>query len=176
MDPDDSPSAIDITLACPDWRRTMPEVEAEARRAVGAALAASGAKAGAVSVLLADNETVRALNLRFRGKDKPTNVLSFPAAPLPAGTPEPPLGDLALAFETLRDEAEAAGKPFAHHFFHLLVHGTLHLLGHTHEGDEDEARMMAGERVILARLDVPDPYEGDRAGGRGAGRPGADAA
>jgi probable rRNA maturation factor len=106
-----------------------------------------------------DDAAVHELNLRYRGKDKPTNVLSFPAFEVAPGDAVPPmLGDVALAFETVRSEAELEEKPFDHHLTHLIVHGLLHLLGHDHE-EEDEAAIMEGlERAALARLAIPDPY------------------
>jgi probable rRNA maturation factor len=101
---------------------------------------------------------VRELNARDRGQDRPTNVLSFPAETeaLP-GEPRL-LGDLALAFATCRREAEEQGKPLAAHLTHLVVHGTLHLLGHDHDADEEAEAMEARERSLLAALGWPDPY------------------
>ncbi|MCQ8183853.1 rRNA maturation RNase YbeY [Parvularcula maris] len=112
-----------------------------------------------VSVLLTTDEEVRALNRDFRGKDKPTNVLSFPAEPLP-GLPEEaqPLGDLALALETCLREAEEKAISPENHTAHLLVHGLLHLLGYDHLEDEEAEAMEAAERRILARLGIADPY------------------
>jgi len=108
-------------------------------------------------VLLTNDEEIFDLNLRFRQQAKPTNVLSFPA-PL---NPETHLGDVALAFGVCAREAHAQGKPLAHHLQHLVAHGVLHLVGYDHE-QEDEARDMEGlERMILADLGVPDPYEAD---------------
>ncbi len=113
------------------------------------------------AVALSSNAAVRELNAAYRGKDTPTNVLSFPAPPLPPGvTAEGPreLGDVVLALETLVDEAKAAGIPPAHHFQHLLVHGILHLIGYDHEADAEAERMEALETALLARLGIPDPY------------------
>ena len=113
---------------------------------------------GPVTLLLTDDDTVRDLNARFRGKDHATNVLSFPAAPQP-GLPGPqPLGDLALAFGVCAAEAAAQGKTLADHLRHLVVHGVLHLLGHDHEDDAEAEAMEALEREILAGLGVADPY------------------
>ena len=107
-----------------------------------------------VVVLLTDDESVRALNRDFRGKDSATNVLSFPAPP----NPEDHLGDVALAYGVCAREAAEQGKPLRHHLQHLTVHGVLHLLGYDHIGD-DEAEVMEGlERAVLAGLGVPDPY------------------
>ncbi|HEX7970330.1 MAG TPA: rRNA maturation RNase YbeY, partial [Stellaceae bacterium] len=104
-------------------------------------------------------ELVRALNRQWRGKDVPTNVLSFPAlgATPPPGAPRL-LGDVVLAFETVAAEAAAQDKPLADHLRHLVIHGVLHLLGFDHESDADAQRMEASEIAILAGLGVPDPY------------------
>ena len=110
-----------------------------------------------VSVLFADDAFVRGLNARWRGQDKPTNVLSFPAA-APAAPGQRTLGDIVLAYETVAREAHEAGKPFDHHAAHLLVHGFLHLLGYDHETEADATVMEAREVHILETLDIPDPY------------------
>jgi probable rRNA maturation factor len=107
-----------------------------------------------VTVLLTDDETIRDLNARFRGKDAPTNVLSFPAAE----SARPHLGDIALAYGVCAEEAKAQGKPLAHHLMHLTVHGVLHLLGYDHETDVEADHMEGMERTILSGLGVPDPY------------------
>ncbi len=122
-----------------------------ARRALKAACEAE-ARDAAVSVLMADDARLRALNKSFRGKDSATNVLAFPA---PASAV---LGDIALAYETVAGEAVAQGKPFPAHAAHLLVHGFLHLLGYDHVEARAAARMEARERVILENLGWPDPY------------------
>jgi len=114
---------------------------------------------GALTLVLSRDDEVRALNRQFRGADKPTNVLSFPADPTMPEPGEPPyLGDVILARETLARESTALGKSFLDHATHLAIHGVLHLLGHTHEAEEDAARMEALEVAALARLGVPDPY------------------
>jgi probable rRNA maturation factor len=107
-----------------------------------------------VTILLTDDAAIQDLNARFRNKNAPTNVLSFPA---PA-TAAPHLGDIALAYGVCAREADAQGKPLAHHLMHLTAHGVLHLLGYDHESDADAERMEALEREILAGLGVPDPY------------------
>ncbi|WP_182084244.1 rRNA maturation RNase YbeY [Aureimonas sp. ME7] len=112
-----------------------------------------------VSVTLSSDEDVRALNAEWRGKDKPTNILSFPMVALePGDTPGPMLGDLILARETLEREASAEGKTPDDHFRHLLVHGLLHLLGHDHEDEEEAEAMEVLETAILAGLGIADPY------------------
>lgn len=120
------------------------------------------------SLVLTDDETLRSLNAEWRGKDKPTNVLSFPMleredllALAPDGPPEM-LGDIALACETCAREAAEKGIPLEHHAAHLIVHGLLHLAGHDHElSDEDAAAMEALEIKALALMGIADPY-GDR--------------
>lgn len=146
---------IDIEIEDPAWTSALPDAEALARRAAEAALASESAGDDiGIVLLLTDDASVRELNARFRGKDAATNVLSFPA---PAN-PEGHLGDVALAFGVCAREAQAQGKPLAHHLQHLVAHGVLHLLGYDHMS-EDEAEAMEGlERVVLAGLGVPDPY------------------
>lgn len=112
-----------------------------------------------VSLLFTDDAAVQALNQQWRGQDKPTNVLSFPAGESPVELDVEFLGDIALAFETVRREALDEAKTFDHHLTHLLVHGFLHLCGYDHEtGDEDAEEMETLERAILARLAIADPY------------------
>ena len=131
-------------------------------KAVEAAMREAGvdAEAGSeLSVVFSDDTHIRRLNAGWRGKDKPTNVLSFPAFPVKPGEKLPPmLGDIVLASETVAREAELEGKPLDHHITHLVVHGVLHLLGHDHEDEAEAERMEALERAALARLAIPDPY------------------
>ena len=113
-------------------------------------------------VAFSTDEAVRLLNARYREKDKPTNVLSFPAPPppsggLPSGEPHV-LGDIVLAAETVAREARDLSIPLADHVRHLVVHGVLHLLGHDHEADDEAVVMEALETRLLAKLGVPDPY------------------
>jgi probable rRNA maturation factor len=112
-----------------------------------------------VAIALSTDAHVRRLNLAYRGLDKPTNVLSFPSGP--SGTAvEGHLGDIILALETIVAEAKSLDVPLAHHLQHLTVHGLLHLLGFDHETDADAALMEPLETLILASLDIPDPYAG----------------
>ncbi|HEV7253227.1 MAG TPA: rRNA maturation RNase YbeY [Mesorhizobium sp.] len=133
-----------------------------AEQAIGAVLAetqAQGAPGAELSILFSDDAHVRALNARWRGVDKPTNVLSFPLMALAPGAPLPPvLGDIVLAAETVAREAAMEGKPPEHHVLHLLVHGLLHLMGHDHRHDDEAEAMENLERRTLARLAIPDPY------------------
>ena len=121
-----------------------------------------------LSVKLTSDEQVHALNAQWRGKDKPTNVLSFPMAgeeefeqALAAG-PDLMLGDIILAQGVCAAEAADKGLPLESHAAHLVVHGTLHLLGHDHIDDDSAADMEAREVRALARLGISDPYEGGR--------------
>ncbi len=159
--PRSAPPATDILLSAPAWH-DVADCEAVIERAIAAAAAAIDTDtAGAeVAIMLTDDAGIRVLNRDWRGFDKPTNVLSFPAASQPHGDGDAPraLGDIAIAFETTRAEAEAEHKPFANHLSHLAVHGFLHLLGYDHETDAEAEEMEGLEREILARLGIPDPY------------------
>ncbi len=152
---------IDITIEAGGWANEQM-LHDLASRAVGSAIAELGVEAdGAseLSLLFTDDEHIRVLNRDWRGKDKPTNVLSFPAFEISPGDPLPPmLGDIAIAFETVSSESALEGKPFEHHLNHLIVHGFLHLLGYDHETDEEAEQMEGVERRVLARLAIPDPY------------------
>ena len=164
----DGPSTTRVEIEAPLWRRLLADPEAICRRAIAATLerAAPALRSRAeIGVLLANDAAVRALNAAHRGHDRPTNVLSFPtlAAPAASLASEPNdrpllLGDVVLAAETIRAEAKAQGKPLPDHVRHLVVHGTLHLLGHDHEDDAQAVAMEDLERSILAGLGVPDPY------------------
>ena len=145
---------IEVELDDAAWTAALPDAAVVAERAATAAL---GGVEGDVVVLLTDDATVRDLNARFRDKDRPTNVLSFPAAASAA----PHLGDLVLAFGVCAAEAQAQGKTLADHLSHLTVHGVLHLLGRDHEADGEAEEMEAEERSILASLGVADPYRTD---------------
>ena len=144
-----------------DWADFGPidDLIAAVGRTLASAPELSASLPASAAVALSSNAAVRRLNAAYRGKDSPTNVLSFPAPPLGIPTGEPrALGDVILALETLVDEAAAAGIPQAHHFQHLLIHGLLHLVGYDHEADAEAERMEALETALLARLGIPDPY------------------
>jgi probable rRNA maturation factor len=115
-----------------------------------------------LSLLFTDDATIAALNRDWRGKPKPTNVLSFPAAAVekPTGRSAIPLGDIVFGFETMAKEAAEAGLTLTDHITHLLVHGFLHLLGYDHEDDAAATAMEQLETAILARLGIADPYAG----------------
>lgn len=160
--------AVEIVVEAPAWER-LGEAEDVVRRAIAAAAAAVGdgdLQGAGVCVLLSDDEAIAKLNLRWRGLDKATNVLSFPA---PAGGPPPgeaqaPLGDIAIAYGTLMREAGEGGKSAAAHLAHLVVHGFLHLVGYDHLEEDDAECMESLERDILARIGVADPYASCDAG------------
>lgn len=111
-----------------------------------------------IAVMLTDDDGIRALNRDWRGKDKATNVLSFPSPEVARAGGDPHLGDIAIAYQTLEREAVSEDKPIADHLVHLAVHGTLHLLGYDHEESGEAEAMETLERSVLARLGVPDPY------------------
>ncbi|EKF44250.1 rRNA maturation RNase YbeY [Nitratireductor indicus] len=152
---------IDLSVEDGDW---PAENVLKALAQTALAAAARGAEVepgeiGPISLLFTGDAAIRVLNNQWRGKDKPTNVLSFPAAQAPVPDLEPvPLGDIILALETVRREADEEGKTFENHLTHLLVHGFLHLLGYDHETDEEAEEMEALEREILQSLAIPDPY------------------
>ncbi|WP_230531788.1 rRNA maturation RNase YbeY [Microvirga roseola] len=142
-----------------DWE-ALPDVEALAQKAASAALAVTyeADEDFEADVMLTDDAHVQELNRTWRGKDKPTNVLSFPAPEQPGATGPRHLGDIALAYETLVREAEEESKELAHHFAHLVVHGVLHLLGYDHETEAEADIMEALEVKALATLGIADPY------------------
>jgi probable rRNA maturation factor len=138
----------------------MPLARATLRRAIAAAAPKELRKAE-VAIVLTDDQSIRALNRQWRGRDEPTNVLSFPARLAERGNGGPVhVGDIVIAYETTAREAAAEGKPFLHHLSHLAVHGFLHLVGYDHESYDEAETMESLERRILARLGVPDPYAG----------------
>jgi probable rRNA maturation factor len=151
---------IDVVVESAAWERA-PGAEAAVRRALSEAAIAIGAnfKDRVLAVLLTDDAAMRRLNAQWRNIDKPTNVLSFPpAASAGRAGAVKSLGDIAIAFQTAAREAHEEGKPLADHLAHLAVHGFLHLLGYDHDSDTAAEQMEQLERVILARLGVPDPY------------------
>ena len=142
---------IEVEIEDEAWTAALPDAVAVVERAATVAL---GAVEGDVVVLLTDDVAVHDLNLRFRDRDRPTNVLSFPAAESAA----PHLGDLVLALGVCAAEAAAQGKSLADHLTHLTVHGVLHLLGRDHVDEVEAEAMEAEERTLLASLGVADPY------------------
>jgi probable rRNA maturation factor len=150
---------IDISISSPLWRKPR-HLRRLAEACVREACAATGRvipSGTELSLVLADDEQIRALNRRWRHIDAPTNVLAFPAATSKAAL-LPCLGDIVVAHETLAREATDAAKPFDHHFCHLIVHGFLHLIGYDHDEPTQAELMEAMERAALARLAIADPY------------------
>jgi probable rRNA maturation factor len=154
---------VDIAVAIDDpaWQSTLPNAEQHCRRSIFAALSGRLAdEPSEVSVLLTDDAHMTCLNEKYRQRASSTNVLSFPADRSPAPAPATRLlGDIVLARETIVAEAEIQGKPVADHVAHLLVHGTLHLLGLDHQTDTDAGHMEALEVGVLAGLGIRDPYQ-----------------
>jgi probable rRNA maturation factor len=149
-----SAGAITLLVDDPGWRRTRG-LTARLRQAAAAALRASGFKGKSqLTVLLGSDEKLKILNRDFRGKNKPTNVLSFPAAANPDGY----RGDIAIAYGVTLQEARESGKRLADHASHLVVHGVLHLAGYDHEKNSDAKMMEPLEARILKRLGIADPY------------------
>lgn len=149
---------IDIMVEAAGWN-SISGLEALVEKAARAVLANEDAEECSLSILLADDATLQRLNATFRHKDKPTNVLSFPAPDMP-GQDADFLGDLALSHDTCAREAQEEGKSLADHMMHLVVHGTLHLLGYDHENEAEAEEMEALEVAVLASLGIKNPYMG----------------
>ena len=145
---------LDLRLEAAAWSKEIPEPHAVCLKALTAGAAQSQTE-GEVSVLLTDDAEIQILNRDWRGKDKPTDVLSFPAGEVD----HPFLGDIAVALETMQADAAARNIALDQHLSHLLIHGFLHLLGHDHKDDTEAAEMEALEVAALASLGWPDPYK-----------------
>jgi probable rRNA maturation factor len=146
---------IDVQRRVQAWAPPRAEIAKWASVALGRR--AAGREMGVRVVGPAES---RRLNSRYRGKDKPTNVLSFPVAPLP-GTPASvtrPLGDLVICPQVLRTEAREQKKTLRAHWAHLVVHGVLHLIGYDHEREAEASRMEQREISVLRRLGFANPY------------------
>jgi probable rRNA maturation factor len=160
-DEEPGPSPAGVVVQHDAWRNLDGAVGI-VHEAVNAAIAFVPELARSeIAVALSSDEAVRTLNAQVRGQDKPTNVLSFPSAPLadsPAGDAS---GDLIIAYQTLLREAQADGKEPLHHLAHLTVHGLLHLAGYDHDNDAEAEAMEALERDILHTLGIADPYRSD---------------
>ena len=148
----DAALSVDVLVQSPQWKEQRG-AEAAVRKAINAAADEISSPSGEVAVVLTDDVAVRTLNKQWRHIDKPTNVLSFPAAKSGAM-----LGDIVIAYETLARESREEGKEFIHHLSHLAVHGFLHLMGYDHQNDSDAEAMEELERAILKRLKISDPY------------------
>ena len=166
---------VDLIVEADGWEQALPGLDAAAAQAAELALSEAGLEPAAYSIALlaCDDSRIAGLNSGFRGKPAPTNVLSWPAFPLaPAapGAPPPrppappsggrlPLGDVAIALQTVAREADERGVPLKNHAIHLILHGCLHLLGYDHETPQDAELMEDLERRALARAGIPDPSE-----------------
>lgn len=144
---------LDLRVEAPAWTEAVAQLEAVCQRALEAG-AAVGAVAGEVSVLLTDDDEIQALNRDWRGKDKPTDVLSFEADPMD----RPFLGDIAVSIGVAGRDAASRDLALGQHLSHLLIHGYLHLIGHDHIADTDAMKMESLEVRALASLGWPDPY------------------
>lgn len=158
------PPATEVLVVADCWS-TEHDVDAIIHRAIEAAssMVEDDTADAELAIMLTDDAGIRTLNNNWRGMDKATNVLSFPALQPPEGAEVPDdmprmLGDIAIAYETMRREADEEDKPFANHLSHLTVHGFLHLVGYDHENEEEAEEMEQLERDILATLGIPDPY------------------
>lgn len=150
--------SIDIVTQSPLWS-TRRDSTAFLKRAIRHAASAAALSGGELTVVLADDSTLRSLNRIWRQQDRATNVLSFPADARPLTRHIPALlGDIVIAYETTEREARAQCKPFEHHLAHLGVHGFLHLLGYDHQAQREAHAMEQLEVSILAQLGVPNPY------------------
>lgn len=145
---------IEVEIDDEAWSEAVADVAVVVERAASVAL---GDTAGDVVILLADDGHVQQINGQFRDKERPTNVLSFPAP----DSARPHLGDLILAYGVCAAEAVEQGKSLSDHLSHLTIHGVLHLLGHDHEIDDEADAMEAEERRLLASLGIADPYRAD---------------
>ena len=176
-DPDPGPSLLSVAASEPALSRVDVEVvrrdgrwpsdDSSTHRLSRVAVAAFHAGAprdarGELGVVLAGDKDVRALNARWRGKNRPTNVLSFPLEmPQPGATHGRAAGDVVLAYETVAREARQKGIPLLDHAAHLIVHGVLHILGYDHEEDRQAEAMERLESRILTGLGIADPYRAD---------------
>jgi len=152
-------SARPLTLELQRRVRAWSPARADLERWASAALGARAARAE-LGVRVVSPAESRRLNARYRGRDKPTNVLSFPPPAMPAGTPggARALGDLVICPGVLRGEARAQAKTLKAHWAHLVVHGTLHLIGYDHQRAADARRMERREIAVLRRLGFANPY------------------
>ncbi len=152
---------IEVQVADAAWQSEPDDPESITRRVIGAIEEHLGSEvlSGAIAIRFSNNKEAQILNAHYRDQDKATNVLSFPAPEMPNASGEDQLGDVILAYETVRAEARLQGKSFSDHCSHLVAHGVLHLLGYDHQSPEDASRMEALERDILSRLEIDDPYK-----------------
>jgi len=145
---------VDVRIDSALWK-SQPLAEQTARQAIAAAAAAANAN-GEVSIVLTNDVAIKQLNRDWRGIDKPTNVLSFPAPKTSGGAKF--LGDIVIAYETLDRECGDERRIFVQHLAHLTVHGFLHLVGYDHENDKQADEMEGLESKIMSAMKMPDPY------------------
>lgn len=147
-------ASVDILIDDARWRSSFKTLRVDVAKAVRMVLKDFDTKGTGISLKFAADDEVEVLNYMYRGKKKPTNVLSFP-------NDEAPLGDIIFAFETIKAEAKQQGKTLRAHTLHLVIHGTLHLLGYDHEKPKEAKEMEALEIAYLTRIRIANPYEGD---------------
>ncbi|WP_044283318.1 rRNA maturation RNase YbeY [Candidatus Endolissoclinum faulkneri] len=149
---------VHISIASPEWNVAIPNVSKIAKQAVSMTLIDAQNKEDLeISLLLTSDKEQRILNRKYRGHNNTTNVLSFPTTFFPSIRPKP-IGDISLAFERTIQEAREQNKAFIHHTSHLLVHGTLHLLGYDHQDKTAAKQMEFREKKILNELGIANPY------------------
>jgi probable rRNA maturation factor len=149
--------SIDIQIQSSLWD-AQPLAAQTVRDAIAAAAATLSTADNEVSILLTDDKAIRLLNREWRGIDKPTNVLSFPAATTKASVRMPLFGDIVMAYETLKRECDDEDRIFLHHLAHLTVHGFLHLIGYDHQVEAQAEEMEGLESKIMTRMQMPDPH------------------
>jgi len=149
--------SIDIQIQSPLWD-AQPLAAQTVRDAIAAAAATLSTADNEVSILLTDDKAIRLLNREWRGIDKPTNVLSFPAATTKASVRMPLFGDIVMAYETLKRDCDDEDLIFLHHLAHLTVHGFLHLIGYDHQVEAQAEEMEGLESKIMTRMQMPDPH------------------
>jgi probable rRNA maturation factor len=150
--------SFELLIEAPAWQEVWPTCETDASTLITVMEQQGLLRDAFFSIVLTDDAAVQDLNRQFRGRDKPTNVLSFPDGTRDPDSGRTYLGDLVLALQTITEEARNQGKLFPAHAQHMLVHGALHLLGYTHDEDEHAAQMEDLERSALAAVGIPDPY------------------
>ncbi|MGF1552856.1 MAG: rRNA maturation RNase YbeY [Paracoccaceae bacterium] len=170
----DTPPLVDLVVEHEPWLDALPDLAAVAERAARLALEGAGLSAAGreIALLACDDARIATLNADFRARPAPTNVLSWPAhdlaPPVPGLAPLPPppgpLGDVAIALDTVRREAAAGGLSLKDHALHLILHGCLHLLGYDHETEADATLMEGIERERLVAIGLDDPYRNAEAG------------
>jgi probable rRNA maturation factor len=152
-----SPPQIDVQTQSPLWN-AQPLAEQTVRDAISAATSALSTADSEVSIVLTNDSAMAVLNRDWRGIDKPTNVLSFPASGYKGSENSRFLGDIVIAYETLVRECDDEHRKFLHHLAHLTVHGFLHLVGYDHATDAQAEEMEGLESKIMMRMSMPDPY------------------